>query len=153
MQMNPSTGNRSHNWKCASDVVLYHIFWCSQQCRWLQLYNQLRYCYYIYSKVLAADLISHGQPGHAQSPQTAGQMQNPQHQFQKLKVSYTYFSNYSRGQKFKTTTYKISIFQQSWPIIPTDAINRVFSLFLATKSFSILFRQIIYCNARKWYDI
>ena len=46
---------------------------------------------------------------------------------------------YSRGQKFKTTTYKISIFQQSRPIIPTDAINRVFLLFLATKPFLILF--------------
>ena len=40
-------------------------------------------------QVLAADLISHGQPGHAQSPQTASQLQSQQqqHQFQKLKVS------------------------------------------------------------------
>ena len=40
------------------------------------------------TQVLAADLISHGQPGHAQSPQTANQLQSQQqqHQFQKLKV-------------------------------------------------------------------
>ncbi|XP_078481082.1 paired amphipathic helix protein Sin3a isoform X1 [Ciona intestinalis] len=38
------------------------------------------------SQVLAANLVSHGQPPLSQSPQTASQLQAQQHQFQKLKV-------------------------------------------------------------------
>uniref|UniRef100_F6TJW6 Histone deacetylase interacting domain-containing protein n=1 Tax=Ciona intestinalis TaxID=7719 RepID=F6TJW6_CIOIN len=38
------------------------------------------------TQVLAANLVSHGQPPLSQSPQTASQLQAQQHQFQKLKV-------------------------------------------------------------------